>query len=77
MAEHKFIVASRYIESLRHAEKKRYAKDYYQWIRAAWRPKWVPPVGSRWPQHYRGKLRGSVRDGRGPVFRLRLCPVSL
>ena len=31
---HPFTAASAYIESLRHPGKKRYAKDYYQWIRA-------------------------------------------
>ena len=34
MSEHKFTAASRYIESLRHAAKKRYARDYYQWLRS-------------------------------------------
>lgn len=32
-AEHPFIQASAYIESLRHPAKKRYARDYYQWLR--------------------------------------------
>lgn len=34
MPDHPFTVASRYIESLRSPTKKRYARDYYQWIRA-------------------------------------------
>lgn len=34
MTEHKFVTASRYIESLRSAAKKRYARHYYQYIRA-------------------------------------------
>jgi hypothetical protein len=32
--EHRFTAASRYIESLRHPAKKRYARDYYQWLRS-------------------------------------------
>jgi hypothetical protein len=30
---HRFTKASNYIESLRHPAKKRYAKDYYQYLR--------------------------------------------
>lgn len=34
MSKHRFITASRYIESLRHHAKRRYAHDYYQWLRS-------------------------------------------
>ena len=32
--DHPFCKASRYIESIRNASKKQYARDYYQWIRS-------------------------------------------
>jgi hypothetical protein len=35
---HRFTKASRYIDSLRHAAKRKYAREYYQWIRSGFRP---------------------------------------